>query len=145
MATEQLFENPSLEAVQSLLAANDLPIDDLSEVDFSHFFGFGTPQLLKGLVGIELFDNVALLRSLAVADTCRGTGLGKTLVAHIEDYAKDQGVQKLYLLTTTAQNFFAKLGYEDVARNQAPKAIRNTREFAGICPGSAAFMVKALE
>jgi len=48
----------------------------------------------------------------------------------------------LFLLTTTAADYFSARGFDPVDRSSAPEAIRRTREFAEICPGSAAFMRK---
>ena len=97
------------------------------------------------MVGLELFGEVALLRSLAVASSRRGSGLGSRLVAHAERHARDQGVQSLFLLTTTAEKFFLRRGYTRIPRDEAPAAIKGTREFSGICPASSAFMVKNLD
>jgi amino-acid N-acetyltransferase len=47
-------------------------------------------------------------------------------------------------LTDTAEVFFSRLGYTTADRQRAPECIRSTREFAEICPMSAAFMVKQL-
>ncbi len=48
-------------------------------------------------------------------------------------------------LTTTAETFFKRLGYERIERSQAPLSIERTREFASLCPASSAFMVKSLK
>jgi amino-acid N-acetyltransferase len=53
-------------------------------------------------------------------------------------------VRNLYLLTTTAERYFKEHGYEAVDRASAPPDIQGTRQFAGLCPASSAFMVKAL-
>ena len=55
-----------------------------------------------------------------------------------------KGVRSIYLLTTTAEAFFNRLGYERMGRSRAPSSIKRTREFAGLCPVSSVFMVKAL-
>ena len=55
-----------------------------------------------------------------------------------------QGIKTLYLLTTTAAQFFAKRGYEAVPRSEAPAAIAATAQFSDLCPASSAFMRKAL-
>jgi amino-acid N-acetyltransferase len=85
-----------------------------------------------------------LLRSLVVAPRRRGTGEGAALLKHAEDHARGEGVRTLYLLTNTAESFFAKHGYQRAARESAPAAIRATREFSGICPASSAFMMRQL-
>jgi N-acetylglutamate synthase-like GNAT family acetyltransferase len=85
-----------------------------------------------------------LLRSLVVRADARGTGLGSALVAHAESHARSEGISTLYLLTTTAERFFAARGYVAAERAAAPATIRDTREFADICPISSAFMQKCL-
>jgi amino-acid N-acetyltransferase len=95
-------------------------------------------------VGLAIFDTIGLLRSLAVARDCRGSGVGKALVAEAEQYARSLGVNELYLLTTTAERFFERLGYSHTHRESAPDAIRQTSEFSDLCPCSAALMIKRL-
>jgi amino-acid N-acetyltransferase len=85
-----------------------------------------------------------LLRSLVVAENARGKGLGSTLIDHAEQYAASKGVRSIYLLTTTAEALFERLGYERIERSNAPPSIERTREFAGLCPASSAFMSKQL-
>jgi amino-acid N-acetyltransferase len=133
-----------LAAAVKLLAAAQLPTEDLTAGHCEQFFFTGAPDEPTGLVGLELFGKVALLRSLVVAPDRRGTGEGAALLKHAEEYARAEGVRTLYLLTTTAESFFAKHGYQRSARESAPAAIRATREFAGICPASAAFMMRQL-
>jgi len=70
--------------------------------------------------------------------------VGSGLVAHAERHAREQGVQSLYLLTTTAEKFFLRRGYTRIPREDAPAAIKSTKEFSGICPVSSSFMVKKL-
>jgi amino-acid N-acetyltransferase len=139
-----IFTNPDESAVKQLLSESGLPVADITAQHLQHFFGCGSGQELEGLVGLELYGEVALLRSLAVAAAHRSAGLGSRLVAHAERYAQDHGVKSLYLLTTTAESFFLRRGYIKIPREEAPAAIMSTKEFAGICPLSSAFMVKQL-
>jgi amino-acid N-acetyltransferase len=139
-----IFANPDESAVKQLLSESSLPISDITAHHLQHFFGCGSGPELEGVVGLELFSEVALLRSLAVASSRRGSGVGSGLVAHAERHARDQGVQSLYLLTTTAEKFFLRRGYARIPRDEAPAAIKGTKEFSGICPTSSAFMVKYL-
>jgi amino-acid N-acetyltransferase len=135
---------PSLSTAVKLLASAQLPTEDLTAEHCKHFFFAGSPAEPTGLVGLELFGEVALLRSLVVSADRRGTGEGSVLLRYAEDHARAQGVRTLYLLTTTAEPFFAKHGYQRAPRDTAPDAIRATREFAGICPASSAFMARKL-
>lgn len=140
-----IFTHPSESEVKRLLTESGLPTADITAQHLTHFFGCAHGPELEGVVGLELYDDVALLRSLAVAPGRRGTGLGSRLVAHAERHAQDQGVKSLYLLTTTAEAFFLRRGYARIPREEAPATIENTKEFAGICPVSSAFMVKRLK
>jgi amino-acid N-acetyltransferase len=135
---------PPLQTVTRLLAAADLPTEDLTAAHCEDFFFAGSAADPAGLVGLELFGDVALLRSLVVAPARRGAGAGTQLLRHAEEQARDRGVRDLYLLTTTAEAFFSRHGYQRAARESAPAAIRSTREFAGICPASSAFMFRRI-
>jgi amino-acid N-acetyltransferase len=136
--------HPPLSAAAALLGAAQLPVADLTHEHCRSFFYTGSPDAPAGLVGLELYGEVALLRSLVVSAPARGSGLGSALLGHAESHAKSMGVKTLYLLTTTAEDFFASRGYSRTARVAAPPTISTTREFAGICPASSSFMSKLL-
>ena len=140
----QIFPHPPEPASIKLLADCDLPFSDLEPGHFEHFLGYGTDDELQGIVGLEIFESDALLRSLAVAPEARGSGCGKVLVEGIEKYALERGVKRLYLLTTTAEDFFERIDYEKVNRDLAPESIRHTKEFSDLCPDNATFMMKTL-
>ena len=125
-----------------LLASCSLPNADLSEAKLEHFFACGSESAPGGVVGVELYGDVALLRSLAVRQSSREKGCGKRLVQEAEQYARRSGVKRLYLLTTTAEAFFASLGYAKVERAAVPQAIKGTTEFSTLCSSSATVMAK---
>jgi amino-acid N-acetyltransferase len=58
--------------------------------------------------------------------------------------AKEHGVRRLYLLTTDAQRFFARLGFVVVDREALPPEVRETAQFRELCPQSAIAMVREL-
>jgi amino-acid N-acetyltransferase len=136
---------PPRSTVVALLQSQGLPISDITTEHLEHFFFVGSDDSPAGLVGVELYGTDALLRSLVVAENARGNGLGSTLVEHAERYAVGNGVRSVYLLTNTAETFFKRSGYERIDRVQAPPSIRATREFAGLCPASSAFMMKPFD
>jgi amino-acid N-acetyltransferase len=140
----QIFRSPPPAAVRRLLAEANLPAADLTSGHFEHFFGCGDKEAPQGVVGLEFYGDEALLRSLAVDPATRGRGCATALVARAERHARESGVRRLYLLTTTAADFFARLGYEELERDQAPEAIRATREYSALCPSSSTLMVKEL-
>lgn len=134
--------NPSLQAAVALLTAVGLPSSDLTEPRLEHFLFSGPRDAPTGLVGLEIYDRVALLRSLAVAPDAQRSGLGSALLEQAEGYAYAHGVRSLYLLTTTAERFFVGRGYRPSSRESCPSAIRSTSQFASLCPASSALLVK---
>jgi len=136
---------PTIVGARTLLKSVGLPTEDLLESHLAHFLYVGTPAVPSALVGAEIFGEHALLRSLAVGDGMRDKGIGSLLVAHIERHARSQGVRQIYLLTSTAESFFARRGYTPLDRQLAPGPIQKTREFAALCPASSAFMAKVLD
>jgi amino-acid N-acetyltransferase len=132
---------PFDDRVAGLLRASGLPTDDLPSNCGVTFFGAEDGSFL-GVVALETAAPSALLRSLAVASDARRSGLGAALLEHAEAAAANRGVKDLYLLTSTAQEYFAKRGYVAVDRAAAPASIAATRQFADLCPASSAFMVK---
>ena len=139
-----IFANPLLSAVDELLAKAELPSSDLDQSKLSSFFGCESDNELVGLVGLELFESVALLRSLAVDVSQQSSGLGSMLVNHAEEFARSVGVECVYLLTTTAETYFDTLGYRNISRDSAPTSIRGTEQFSDLCPEESALMIKFL-
>ncbi len=133
----------SRQVVRALLDANDLPSADLDNSAIE-FLALEENDAVTGIVGLEVYGPDALLRSLAVRADQRGAGHGHALVSAIESRALERGARAMYLLTTTAAPFFARLGYAPASRDGAPEAIRRTREFSQLCPSTAAFMAKTL-
>jgi amino-acid N-acetyltransferase len=133
-----------LPAVKRLLDEAKLPVADLSEAHLENFIGRSYGNELEGVVGLELYPPVALLRSLAVVPARRGRGIGQALLADAERYARERDVKDIFLLTTSAERFFARAGYERIERAAAPAAIQHTQEFSSLCPASSAFMRKRL-
>jgi amino-acid N-acetyltransferase len=93
-------------------------------------------------VGLEIFGRRALLRSLVVDREMRGQGLGGTLTAAAEALASRSEIESIYLLTTSAEDFFRTRGYRIIARSEAPAEIQRTTQFSELCPSTAVLMVK---
>jgi amino-acid N-acetyltransferase len=140
----QIRERPPHLSVVALLEAEGLPASDLTEAHLEHFFFTGSDGAPSALVGLEIYAEAALLRSLVVTAAARTQGLGSALVLHAEQYAAARQVRALYLLTTTEEPYFEHRGYRRIARSEAPPSIKSTREFASLCPSSSAFMIKRL-
>ena len=84
------------------------------------------------------------LRSVAVAESQRGRGVAGALVRRIVSMAERQGVTSLFLLTTSAADYFAKYGFEAMDRPRAPLVLAASKEFRGACPASAILMRTSL-
>ena len=100
---------------------------------------------VTGVAGVEAYGTTGLLRSVVVLEASRGTGLGHRLTHAAMDLAARRGVRDLYLLTTTADGFFPRLGFARVERDALPPALAASEELRGACPASAVAMHHALE
>lgn len=99
---------------------------------------------IVGAVGLERYGADGLLRSLVVSPAARGRGIGCALVAALEAHAAANGMATLYLLTETAADFFAALGYERIDRTLAPEPVAASEEFRDSCPETAPCFRKCL-
>lgn len=140
-----IFPRPPKERTRELLLECGLPVGDLDALDFEYFLGCGDEEKPAGVIGLELHGREALLRSLAVTTDARSSGCGGALIAELEAFAKSQGVKDLYLLTETAERYFASRGYRSVERSAVAETIRQTREFSSLCSADAAVMKKSLD
>ncbi len=139
----QAADARDMEEIRRLLERYGLPTADLDSSQ-PFFLVAREGETLLGAAGLESHGTTGLLRSIVVADSRRGRGLGRELVDAIEKTARKKGLQELVLLTETARDFFAKLGYADIARDRAPAAVRESAEFKSLCPQSASCMRKPL-
>jgi amino-acid N-acetyltransferase len=144
-----------LPAVERLLAAAGLPAAGVADLfarraaDFVVAEDPGAPGRLVAVAGLEVCGGGgpnadALLRSVAVDAAWRGRGLGRALVGRLAGEAEARGLRALYLLTTTAEGYFPRLGFAPVARDAVPAAVAATVEFRSACPASAAAMARPL-
>lgn len=128
-------------AIEALLARSNLPLDGVADA-LPTFVVAQSGSDIVGVAGLEVCRNNALLRSVAVDDAWRAHGVGKALVTRIIADAEARGIHALYLLTTTAEHYFPKFGFEQVARDRVPEDIRGTAEVTSACPASAIVMCR---
>lgn len=136
--------NEDLPDIRQLLNRCGLPADDVAE-HLDHFLVARSNGMVIGTVGLEMYGSAALLRSLAVEETHRAGGLGKALYSKAERYALDKGVREISLLTTTAEQFFEKRGFQKVEQKRIAEYVRQTKEYRLFCPSTAVCMWKQLE
>ena len=133
-----------LQQVRLILENSNLILQGIEDI-IDDFIVLHDEDSLHGCVGLEVYGDVALLRSLAVKLAFQKKGYGLQLLKEIEMHAKSRNVNTLFLLTNTAESFFAKYGYLVESRERAPKSIIETEEFSELCPESSIFMKKDLE
>jgi arsenate reductase len=95
--------------------------------------------------GLEKYENEGLLRALAVAEHLRGTGLGGRILEDRLQAAARSGISRVFLLTTTAAEFFRRRGFVDADRASANAPLRSSPEFVDVCPATATCLVRTLE
>lgn len=92
---------------------------------------------LTGCAGLEVYGALGLLRSVAVRGAARRAGLGSELVARVTAAARALELRELFLLTTTASQFFERRGFQAVERARVPSEIAESWEFRVGCPQTA--------
>jgi len=116
-----------IEQVTRLLTECGLPAEDAAE-HIQHFVVARSGDRMAGTIGLQPAGRMALLRSLAVADEYRGQGLATSLYDRMVAYAQARGIEKLYLLTLSARDFFTHRGFAIADRSSVPKQIAATRD-----------------
>ena len=132
-----------LPAILDLLVSHRLPQAEV-ERHLATALVVRTGGRIIGCAVLESYDTVGLLRSVAVAQSQRGLGVGIQLTEAAVALAQARGIKALYLLTETAAGFFPRFGFRPVSRDEVAPAVRQSIEFTRACPASALAMVKDL-
>lgn len=141
--TVQRARPADVDRIEAVLDANDLPNADVRSKPECFFLAHVQGEFV-GIGGVEIHGSHGLLRSVVVQEPFRGQGYGTALCDALESAAADEGIETLYLLTTTAAAFFRARGYVTVDRNEVPERVRETSEFTDLCPSSATCLAKDL-
>ena len=128
---------------RKLLKDNGLPFSDI-ENESIQLFSIAQENQNIGIIGFEKCGKSGLLRSFVIEEQYRSKGIGAQVLSDFEKLVSELEISDLYLLTTTADKFFARNGFEVFDRNAVPQLIANTTEFDSICPASAVCMRKIL-
>jgi amino-acid N-acetyltransferase len=129
-----------LRGALDLLGRTELTDQDVAE-RWGHYFVVREDDgRVVGVAGLEVYGEDGLLRSVAVDLDYRGQGLAASLVEAALARANRVQLRSVYLLTTTARDYFARHGFADCPREEAPAPIRESWEFRVGCPSTAAFM-----
>lgn len=142
IAIEKITKS-ALEKAKNLLVENDLPIEDIEASPITFFIATMNNNTV-GTIGLEHYHEIGLLRSLAVKNNYKDLKIGSDLIEHLVKYCKKNSIKELYLLTTTAEKYFEKFNFQRIPRVDTPTVIKETKEFAMICPTTAVIMKKSL-
>jgi N-acetylglutamate synthase-like GNAT family acetyltransferase len=126
--------------IAALLQSAELTLDGARE----HLDGFVVAtrgESLLGCAALEHYHTTGRLRSVAVKSDERGTGIGRTLVQRILNRAREEGIQRVVLLTETAGDYFPKFGFRHIARDDVPAEALESVEFKTTHCASAAAMI----
>jgi amino-acid N-acetyltransferase len=129
--------------VLRLLEENHLPADGLTDHLATALVARQNGHIV-GSAALEVYADGAVLRSVAVSPALQGRGLGRELTDAAIGLARDVGAPAVYLLTTTAERYFPRFGFETIARESVPESVRASVEFTSVCPSSATAMRKLL-
>jgi amino-acid N-acetyltransferase len=131
-------------AVVGLLEDAGLPVAGVLPM-LPDFYVVELDGRVVGAVGLEIYGRDALLRSAVVERVARNSGLGVALVERILDHARERDMRAIYLLTTTADQYFPRFGFERITREDVPDDVKVSVEFREACPASAVVMRKILD
>ncbi|NTZ84826.1 GNAT family N-acetyltransferase [Burkholderia metallica] len=133
-----------LPSIEALLCQRGLPAAGVAG-HVQRFVVAIEHSTICGCGGIEYYGDVPLLRSVAVVVAhLRGSGVGRRIVSRLVAACHSRNVQSLVLLTTTAEGYFARLGFVRVARGDVPSSVLASPQFQGVCPGLAVSMLRVL-
>jgi len=68
------------------------------------------------------WEDLAEVRSLAVAETVKGRGVGREIVKACLDEARQIGLRRVFALTYQVE-FFGKLGFVEIEKSQLPHKV----------------------
>ena len=128
-----------LAAVEDLLTKTHLPLGGVSE-SIDAFIVAESDGRVMGTAGVERYGPYGLLRSVAVDPSLQRQGVGRALVERLISDSEQNGIAELYLLTTTAEEYFPAFGFLKIDREETPVEIQNTSQFRDLCPSSATVM-----
>lgn len=141
--TIERAQRADLASVLALLERHGLPIDGASGIEDALLVARLNGKVV-GAAGLELYADGALLRSVVVDASVQGQGLGQRLTEAALALARAHQAPTVFLLTTTADAFFPRFGFERINRDEVPESVRESVEFQSACPASAIVMRKSL-
>ena len=135
-----LAEQTDLVAIRHLLVESGLPLDGLMDAPTTLLAAHRDGRLVGG-GALEEHGGFGLIRSVVVEAGERSGGVGSLLMDHLEAVARRRRLAAVYLLTETAEPFFAGRGYVPIARYGAPGPVTDSVAWSVACGESAVAMM----
>jgi len=127
----RLARAEDVDAITRLIASEALPAVEVTEW-LSGFWVLDEDGTLVGCACIERYGDAAVLRSVVVAATLRGTGEGARMTERALAFARDDGARRCYLFTMTAAAFFSRFGFERCRLDDFEPAVQQSWQWQGI-------------
>lgn len=118
-----------LAAIDALIMAEHLPAFRTGEF-LDTFWVIEREGRLVGCVGLEVYGQAALLRSVITSPELRGQGYGDVLVRKAFEEAQERGVKRLYLFTMDKAPFFARHGFERCTMDDFEPVARECSQYS---------------
>lgn len=128
-----------LPAIEALLVAAALTMAGVAD----HLTGFllaSDGATVVACAGLEIYGGTALLRSVVVDAAYLNRGVARRLVRAMLERAAAHRVTEVYLLTTTAAEYFRRFGFRPIAREEVAASVQASKEFGDSCCASAQAM-----
>jgi phosphinothricin acetyltransferase len=130
-----------LPAILALVCTVNLPPDGIEDA-LEYFWVAREGERIVGTAGLEVYADLALLRSVAVSPERQGLGVGCALTDTVLSYLTTRQFRAVYLLTTTAEAFFVRYGFCRMPRTDVPSSVQQSIEFQSLCPDTATCMTQ---
>ena len=140
MTTIREARDDDYPVVATLLTDAGLPLEDVRE-HFGNFLIAERDGTIAGAVGLEQYGTEGLFRSLVVHPGSRKDGTGTKLTSAMISKAQAMGIHRLFLLTTSAAEFFARRGFTVIERCSVKGDVSASHQFTSCCCNSAVTMM----
>ena len=120
-----------VDAITQLIHSESLPAIEVPDW-LSGFWVLEDAGTLVGCAGIERYGDAAVLRSVVVSETLRGSGEGVRMTERALAFARDDGARRCYLFTMTAAEFLSRFGFERCRLDDFEPAARGSWQWQAI-------------
>ena len=127
--------------ISDLLRDVNLPSEGIED-NIHNFIVMYLNGRLIGTVGLEVYREKCVLRSLAVSKEYQNNGFGNILYSEIMKKTAKLEIKQVYLLTFSAEQYFKKRGFYLISRDEVEEEIRSQGEFQYQVCNSAVCMTK---